>query len=276
MQQPELGKKLAEIRQLRNLTQEELVEACNVSVRTIQRIEAGEVTPRFSTIKILLTALEVDFEDFKRETSSTTSSSNNGTKWLQAAWISGIVYLLMAPFEIFGEYARSSSELFFSEFIDVELLSIDSDKLVYVAIKIIIMLSYGIMIYGFVQLAQLFHNYVLRVGSYLMIGVTILVTVTDVATLLLGMSHEIEFALALVQSIIVGGAGIVFGVGLIRLQDGMGRLAWVAGGFEIAIGCCFILVILFFLGYMLMLPANIIEIVLLYKGYEFLSKESNS
>ena len=43
MKQPELGQKLIELRQQRNMTQEELVEACNVSVRTIQRIESGEV-----------------------------------------------------------------------------------------------------------------------------------------------------------------------------------------------------------------------------------------
>jgi transcriptional regulator with XRE-family HTH domain len=43
MQQPELGKRLTALRKKRNLTQEELVEKSHVSVRTIQRIESGEV-----------------------------------------------------------------------------------------------------------------------------------------------------------------------------------------------------------------------------------------
>ena len=276
MQQPELGRKLAEIRQLRNLTQEELVEACHVSVRTIQRIESGEVTPRNSTIKILLTALNVDFEDFKKETSLTPTTSSTGSKWLQAAWIAGIVYLLMAPFEIIGEYARSSSVPFLSDYLEFDFLAIGSQNLVYVAVKAILLLSYGIMMNGFAKLAELFDHYLLRVGAILMIGVMVLISMADVVTLLLGVRDEVVFGIALVESIIAGGAGIVFGFGLVRLQDGMGKLAWIAGGFEIAIGCCFIVVILFFLGYLLMLPANIIEIVLLYKGYEFLMKEANS
>ena len=46
MQQPELGLKVAELRQQKGLTQEKLAEMCEVSSRTIQRIEGGEVDPR--------------------------------------------------------------------------------------------------------------------------------------------------------------------------------------------------------------------------------------
>jgi len=46
MKQPESGRKIFQLRMAKGLTQEELVERCNISVRTIQRIEAGEVTPR--------------------------------------------------------------------------------------------------------------------------------------------------------------------------------------------------------------------------------------
>lgn len=62
IQQPELGKKIAEFRKSKGFTQEELVERCNLSVRTLQRIEAGEVTPRIYTIKLILEVLELDFE----------------------------------------------------------------------------------------------------------------------------------------------------------------------------------------------------------------------
>jgi len=57
MQQPGLGKKIAKLRKERGLTQEELVEKCNLSVRTLQRIEAGEVTPRSYTIRLIFAAL---------------------------------------------------------------------------------------------------------------------------------------------------------------------------------------------------------------------------
>ena len=61
MKQPELGLKVAELRQQKGLTQEKLAEMCDVSSRTIQRIESGEVDPRAFTIQCLNTALEYDF-----------------------------------------------------------------------------------------------------------------------------------------------------------------------------------------------------------------------
>jgi len=60
MNQPKLGKKIAELRQAKGLTQEELAEKCNLSVRTIQRIELAEVTPRSFTIKTIFSCLDYD------------------------------------------------------------------------------------------------------------------------------------------------------------------------------------------------------------------------
>src|SRR5512133_3158708 len=56
MKQPELGRRITELRKGKGLTQEELVDKCNISVRTLQRIEAGEVTPRSYTVKTILLA----------------------------------------------------------------------------------------------------------------------------------------------------------------------------------------------------------------------------
>ena len=58
MKQPDLGRKIVELRRARGLTQEELVEKCNLSVRTLQRIESGEVTPRSHTLKVIFAALD--------------------------------------------------------------------------------------------------------------------------------------------------------------------------------------------------------------------------
>jgi len=58
MNQPELGKRIAELRKAKGFTQEELVEKCNINVRTLQRIESGEVMPRSYTIKTIFTALD--------------------------------------------------------------------------------------------------------------------------------------------------------------------------------------------------------------------------
>lgn len=58
MKQPALGKKIVELRKNQGFTQEELVERCNISVRTLQRIESGEVTPRSHTLKLIFEVLE--------------------------------------------------------------------------------------------------------------------------------------------------------------------------------------------------------------------------
>ena len=62
MKQPELGKKIADLRKARGFTQEELVEKCKLNVRTLQRIESGEVMPRTYTIRLIFEALEVPID----------------------------------------------------------------------------------------------------------------------------------------------------------------------------------------------------------------------
>ena len=63
MNQPELGKRIAELRKAKGFTQEELVEKCNINVRTLQRIESGEVSLRSYTIKTIFTALDCTMYD---------------------------------------------------------------------------------------------------------------------------------------------------------------------------------------------------------------------
>ena len=61
MNQPDLGLKITELRGQKGLTQEKLAEYCEVSTRTIQRIESGEVEPRPFTRNSLSNILEFDF-----------------------------------------------------------------------------------------------------------------------------------------------------------------------------------------------------------------------
>jgi transcriptional regulator with XRE-family HTH domain len=87
MEQPELGKKIAELRKAKGLTQEELVEKCNINVRTLQRIEAGVATPRSYTIKVIFAAL--DYRIYGSSESSLNGFNNLGlisSKWLEQAY----------------------------------------------------------------------------------------------------------------------------------------------------------------------------------------------
>src|SRR6266542_682229 len=84
MNQPDLGKKIAELRKAKGFTQEELVEKCNLSVRTLQRIESGEVTPRSYTIKTIFAAL--DYTIYDSSVNLTNRFSKTGfifSNWLE-------------------------------------------------------------------------------------------------------------------------------------------------------------------------------------------------
>src|SRR3990170_4310928 len=131
MKQPELGKKLADIRKQKGITQEELVARCNVTVRTIQRIESGEVSPRLSTLKLIVEALEYDWDSFSPSVES--PMSNHSRNWLarffsfdpsyyadskaisgelQVAWMAGILYFILGFPESFIEIMIFESDFF--------------------------------------------------------------------------------------------------------------------------------------------------------------------
>ncbi|MEQ8627005.1 helix-turn-helix transcriptional regulator [Ekhidna sp.] len=263
MKQPELGQKLIELRQQRNMTQEELVEACNVSVRTIQRIESGEVTPRLSTVKILLSALEVDIEEFKEKTRPTKSAEyfNSLQSWLQVAWIAGIVYFVVGFIDGALEVDRYESG------------DLDVSPIFYIPMKLLYFISYTIFIYGFIRLSDFFNNYLLKISSYIMIGLFAFITILDIASLYIDISDANLIMIGVGESMSVGVIGILLGIGLMRLQDGMGILAKAAGIIEIIAGACFLLVVGFLMGYIMLIPAIILEVILLFKGYEYIKSE---
>ena len=88
MNQPDLGLKVSELRQQKGLTQEQLADLCEVSPRTIQRIESGEVDPRAYTLHCLATILEFDFGE---------ENTANETFWLAALHLSSVFCILLVP-----------------------------------------------------------------------------------------------------------------------------------------------------------------------------------
>ena len=88
MNQPDLGLKVSELRQQKGLTQEQLAERCEVSPRTIQRIESGEVDPRAYTLHCLGEALEFDFGE---------ENTANENLWLAILHLSSIFCIPLLP-----------------------------------------------------------------------------------------------------------------------------------------------------------------------------------
>jgi uncharacterized Tic20 family protein len=62
-----IAKKIVHYRKQKGMTQEALAEITGLNVRTVQRIEAGEVDPRLYTLKSIADALQVNLEELLPE-----------------------------------------------------------------------------------------------------------------------------------------------------------------------------------------------------------------
>jgi uncharacterized Tic20 family protein/DNA-binding XRE family transcriptional regulator len=102
MNQPDLGHKVAELRQHKGLTQEQLAEKCEVNPRTIQRIESGEVDPRSYTLQCL--SRELDF-DFLRD------DHKSDSLWLVVMHLSSILPLLILPLLLWSWKKNQSAKI---------------------------------------------------------------------------------------------------------------------------------------------------------------------
>ena len=279
MKQPKLGKKISELRTEKGLTQEELVEKCNISVRTIQRIEAGEVTPRSYTIKTILAALDYDLSQLTEDEPNFQDSLAGGVErlilidinaekptnflinQLHIAWILGIVYFIVGFFEGAADYYLfSEDQMIFSSG-------------VYIAIKFIALLSFAFFQRGFIMVGGLFRNYLLRIISFIMIIALVLLTGYDIISLFYG---AVETVIVLGASAITFGIiGIIYGIALFRLRKSLGDIAKFAGVLEIIGGCFLVTILLSFFGLLISIPALLLQIILIFKVIEVVKgKES--
>ncbi len=102
MKQPDIGQKVAELRQQKNMTQEKLAEYCEVSTRTIQRIESGEVEPRAYTRNSLSNILEFDFGQ---------DNTENEGFWLAALHMSSMFLIVLIPLLLWSWKKNQSYEV---------------------------------------------------------------------------------------------------------------------------------------------------------------------
>lgn len=270
MQQPELGRRLTTLRKEKNMTQEDLAGKSHVSVRTIQRIEAGEVLPRTSTVKILLGALEQTFESLKTNESSIMNTTaeqlpDKSRTTLLIAVFAGAIYLALEIILSTMDIIWLANEGRWDRWLDF----------MYISLTIVMMISYILFVRGFITLSTIFENSLLKGACYFSAATVIGMGILDISTLPV---EDIDFLWIpyASASVLVGSVAVVFGVGLIRLQDGIGELSRAAGILEIIIGCSLVTIVLFFIGYIIMVPAVIVEILVLYRGYEYLSRSKTT
>ena len=83
-----IGIKISQIRKQKALSQEQLAELSKVNVRTIQRIENNETTPRGATLKLLCDALEITPDEI---VSFEKTQDNSFIIWLHLSVLLGYV-----------------------------------------------------------------------------------------------------------------------------------------------------------------------------------------
>jgi transcriptional regulator with XRE-family HTH domain len=274
MKQPELGRKITELRKEKGLTQEELVDKCNISVRTLQRIETGEVMPRVYTVKTILAALDYDLskisddeDDFMDKVGRWLKSviyidldlnrpSDYLVTQLNIAWIFGLIYFILGFLEAPADYFREKdSQMIFS-------------NTFYVILKISILISYLIFQRGFILVGFLFKNYLLKIISVILMLGMFFVIGYDIISLFYN-SMERSYILG-AEALTFGGIGLIYGVSLLRLRKSIGLVANFAGIFELIAACFFLTIILAFVGLILSIPKELFEIVILYKSMEII------
>ena len=104
------GKLIKELRIKKGLTQEELAERTEVSVRTIQRIENGDVDPRAYTLQMIAKALEVDFSLFVEKEDKEIQEADN-TGWSGFLHLSGILPLFFPTWIIWKNIKNKQKEM---------------------------------------------------------------------------------------------------------------------------------------------------------------------
>lgn len=95
-----ISKKLRQCRREKSWTQEQLSEESGVAVRTIQRIENGQVEPHLQTISLLANSLGLEVNDLVKTESEENLNSSAERKWLLLLHISPLVGFII-PFANF-------------------------------------------------------------------------------------------------------------------------------------------------------------------------------
>ncbi|MBF4984131.1 helix-turn-helix transcriptional regulator, partial [Nonlabens mediterrranea] len=266
MNQPELGNYIAQLRKEKGLTQEELVELCNINVRTIQRIENGDVTPRSYTIKNILSALGKSIDDvFKsvEKKAADLPAITYNKSLLGWGMIAGVIYLILGTLNVLV----SISEMYHTVLVSPSVYGV-SITMEYLTLT---MLLIAVAHYGKMNEQSLITN-----ASY---GAIIFLAIFYVLDYffysdLLDENEGLGTVLSYSSLFLYGLIYLFLAIGFFIHRDRLSELAKWTGIVGIVGGISFCLVVFFPLGMLATLAFEIMLIILLYKAWDITHKKS--
>jgi len=260
MKQPELGKRIFTLRKEKGLTQEELVAQCNINVRTIQRIEAGEVNPRSYTIKIILEALGEDLQEIQKEISTEKSNilwTEKELKTLNNSWVFGIFFSIITLICIIVEIYFEVSNL--NQFLVLSFR---------VPLSILLIAALWPFLKGYKLIAEKIKNNLLLNAVYIYLFVTVVITILNFFVKGSGLVSTLEIIIGVFFMITFGIGELIMGLGILKIKRELNSLSQIVGIAKVINGILFITVILSPIALFFVIPILILEVVFLYRIFK--------
>ena len=247
MNQPELGKLINEIRNKKGVTQKELSESCNIDIRTIQRIESGEVVPRYSTLKLIADFLAYDFQLLN---GNNNLQHNVSKDLLLISFVAGILNII-------------------NWFFYVSIIPIENSRFEFHLVFSIAHLLTTVFFYtGFFVLGRKYKNLMLQITSVIIVVLVPIMVITDV----LGVYAQLDFLASVIKllGIILGINGIILGIAMLLVESSFSTLWKVGGVFQILVNPLFIIpfTVLYRIGFYISIPSLILFVVILFVEYK--------
>jgi transcriptional regulator with XRE-family HTH domain len=200
MKQPELGEKISIIRKEKGYTQSDLAEECNVDIRTIQRIETGEVTPRIFTLRIINEKLGTNFDINGNSKNSVVEGS---TTIIRMGWIAGIILYAFFPVLILEALS----------FVNPEISLPNWPVSVLVTINILHIIVVFIFFRSVFFIGKYTKNTLIRIGAVL----SVLVILVLNSFKIVGIASDTTFSayVHIILASFVGISNVVLGIGFV-------------------------------------------------------------
>jgi len=212
MKQPDLGKKLADFRNEIGLTQEQLSDKTKINIRTVQRIETGEVTPRVYTLKVILETLGRSLDDLNGDFKEYVVEK---PEIFKTAWIASIALVV-------------SNALFLTIVVLRDLYGIRSGIYHFsVPVLLSIFILTILLNRGIIHAGKTFNNKFFVVTGYIGVVLCALVCLLQIVKFYSALPHIEQISKAFITLSAVN--GIFYGVGLVLFKRQVFELAVLTG-----------------------------------------------